>query len=235
MAMAHATLGRRALACIGVSPSYPERELQAAVELADQRGAAHRLIHTQEHRDPRYAANPVNRCYFCKSELYDQLCQVASAEGFASVLDGTNASDLGDDRPGYRAALERGVRSPLAELGVTKQDVRAMARAIGLSVWDKPAMPCTASRVPHGIAIRPELLHRIEQSETLLIRLGFAQCRVRHHGDVARIEVPASDLARLLECRAEIVRGIREAGYRFVSLDLSGFSSGSLHAAGKAP
>lgn len=235
MAAANQVLARRSLACIGVSPSYPQRELDAAVALAQRLGAPHRLVNTQEHLDVRYAENPVNRCYFCKSELYDRLSGIARREGFAVILDGTNASDLAADRPGYAAARERGVRSPLAELGIDKAAVRALARELDLPVWDKPSMPCLASRVPHGTMIMPGLLSRIERAEAALADLGFAEFRVRHHGDVARIELPLKDLPAAMERREQILAGVRRAGYRFVSLDLAGLSSGSLHAAGISP
>ncbi len=228
LAIAHAHLGSRVLACIGVSPSYPERELKAAIALAGRICAPYRLISTEEHLDPRYAANPANRCYFCKSHLYDHLRKVALEESFGVILDGTNATDLGETRPGYRAAVERGVRSPLAEAGLSKDQVRDLAKKLGLPVWSKPSMPCLASRVPQGIAIVPELLRRIGDAESVLAGLGFTQFRVRHHGDVARIELPADDLPRALEHRDALVGGIRAVGYRFVSLDLAGFRSGSL-------
>ncbi len=230
MAVAHEQLGERALACIGVSPSYPQRELKNAVGLAERLGVRYRLVQTQEHLNPSYTANPGNRCYFCKSELYACLQKIAAEESAEAILDGTNASDLGDHRPGYAAAKERGVRSPLAELGFSKQDVRNVARESGLPVWDKPASPCLASRVPTGIAVVPELLRRIEASEDVLVRLGFRDFRVRHHGDVARVELPVDAMHRALDMRADIVEGIRAAGYRFVCLDLGGFKSGSLNA-----
>jgi uncharacterized protein len=230
LAAAHDELGDRVLGCIGISPSYPHRELMAATDLAKGRGIPYRLVRTQEHLDPRYAANPLNRCYFCKSDLYARLGEIAAAEDFAVILDGTNATDLGDYRPGYRAATERGVRSPLAELNFTKADVRAMARQLGLPVWDKPAMPCLASRVPHGTPVVPLLLRKIEQAEDVLAKLGFRQFRVRHHGDVARVELPTADLQRALSLHSAIDSGIRSAGYRFVCLDLAGFTSGSLNA-----
>ncbi|HWE01946.1 MAG TPA: ATP-dependent sacrificial sulfur transferase LarE [Tepidisphaeraceae bacterium] len=228
LALAHGRLAEGVLACIGVSPSYPERELEAAVDLAKRLGARYRLVRTDEHLDPRYAANPVNRCYFCKSNLYGHLRRVADEENISVIFDGTNASDLGEIRPGYRAAQERGVRSPLAELGLEKNQVRALARQLGLPIWNKPAMPCLASRVPHGVAVVPALLSKIASAETVLFQLGFTQFRVRHHGDVARIELPAEEFARAIECRETLVCGIRAAGYRFVSLDLGGFKSGSL-------
>src|SRR5438270_6011197 len=215
MAAAHAAIGDRAMACTAVSPSYPERELEGAIAVAKQIGIRHRLINTEEHLDPRYAANPTNRCYFCKSELYERLSKLAADESWTVILDGTNATDLTEDRPGRQAAIEHGVRSPLAELGLTKSQVREIARDAGLSVWDKPAMPCLSSRVPHGVAIVPELLGRIERAEDVLVALGFKQFRVRHHGDVARVELAVTDIPRALEHRDRIVDGIRSAGYRF--------------------
>ncbi len=234
MAVAHRELGAgRVLACIGVSPSYPARELRQAVELAERLGVPYRLVNTAEHLDPNYAANPSNRCYFCKSELHDRLKAIAREEGWHTVVDGTNADDLvHDDRPGVLAARERGVRSPLAEAGLTKAEVRELARRLGLPVWDKPAMACLSSRVPHGTPITPELLRRIEAAEDVLVALGFRQFRVRHHGEIARIEVPVEEFSKVLEHHAEIVEGIRAVGYRFVTLDLAGFRSGSLSGAG---
>jgi pyridinium-3,5-biscarboxylic acid mononucleotide sulfurtransferase len=228
MAVAHRELQDRALACIGVSPSYPHREMRDAVRLAEELGVPYRLVETREHLDANYTANPSNRCYFCKLELHCRLKEIAAAEGWEAVLDGNNASDLGDDRPGMAAARQRGVRSPLLELGITKSMVRELARVMDLAVWDKPAMACLSSRVPHGTPITPRLLRQIEAAEDVLIALGFLQMRVRHHGDLARIELPAEDLAGGLEQREAIVRGVREAGYKFVTLDLAGFRSGSV-------
>jgi uncharacterized protein len=230
MAVAHEVLGSRAVACIGVSPSYPQRELEHAIAVAKSLGARHQLVQTEEHLNANYAANPANRCYFCKTELYDRLAKLAADMNVSTILDGTNATDLTDNhRPGYQAAREHGVRSPLAEVGLTKDQVRAVAKHIGLSVWDKPAMPCLSSRVPHGVTIVPELLGRIERAEDALVAMGFRQFRVRHHGDVARIELPAADLPRAIEQRVTIVAAVRAAGYRFVALDLAGFQSGSLN------
>jgi len=229
MAVAHEQLGDRALACIGVSPSYPTREMREAVKLAESMGVPYRKVDTEEHLDPNYAANPVNRCYFCKTELHDQLTTIAADEGWQVVVDGNNASDVGDFRPGMEAAREHGVRSPLMEAGITKAEVRAIAKHLGLPVWDKPAMACLSSRVPHGTPITPELLRQIEAAEDVLVALGFAQFRVRHHGEIARLEVPAEELARAVEQHAAIVAGVQAAGYRFVTLDLAGFRSGSLN------
>ncbi len=229
MSVAGEVLSQRALACIGVSPSYPQRELKAAIDVAQQHGVRFRLLETQEHLDPRYAANPDNRCYFCKTALYDRLRVVAEETGAAVILDGTNASDLTGHRPGHAAAKEHAVRSPLAELGLTKETVRQIAKEMGLSVWDKPASPCLASRIPTGVAVVPELLARIEQAEDALVQLGFRDFRVRHHGDVARIELPVEQLSTAIEQRNVIVKAVRKVGYRFVALDLGGLSSGSLN------
>lgn len=231
MAVAHQELGNRALACIGVSPSYPEREMHHAVQMAESLGVAYRLISTEEHLDNRYAANARNRCYFCKSDLYDRLLAIAAAEGWSTVVDGTNASDVGDHRPGMNAARERGVRSPLLEAGINKEDVRALARQMDLPLWDKPAMACLASRVPYGTPITPGLLRQIEQAEDVMAELGFSQFRVRHHGDIARVEVPVEDFERVLQWRGRIIAGLQAAGYRHVTLDLAGFRSGSLNGA----
>ncbi len=234
MAVAHRELGERALACIGVSPSYPTREMRDAVKLAEQIGVPYRLVNTTEYLDANYAANPTNRCYFCKSELHDQLKKVANAEGWQMVLDGNNSSDLGDYRPGMAAARERGVRSPLIEANVSKAEVRELAHYLGLPVWDKPAMACLSSRVPHGTAITPELLRQIESAEDVLVDLGFRQFRVRHHNELARIELPAEDFPQALAQHTALLTGIRAAGYRFVTLDLAGFRSGSLNGASSA-
>ena len=243
MAAAHRALGHKALACIGASPSYPERELEGALKLAadmprggggEGAGANVRVVRTEEQLDPRYAANPANRCYFCKSELFTRLKTIAEAEGFAVIVDGNNATDAAaNDRAGWLAGRERGVRSPLAELGITKDQVRALAKMLGLPVWNKPAMPCTSSRVPHGTPIVVGMLKQIEDAETALLGMGFRELRVRHHGDIARIELPTADFARANELREQIVAAVKACGYKFVTLDLSGFKSGGLHAATK--
>ena len=229
-AIAARELGDKALACIGVSPSYPARERQAAIDLAKKIGIRHRLIETDEQLDPSYAANLADRCYYCKSELHGKLRSIADEEGLAVVIDGSNADDVGDDRPGISAGRERGVRSPLMEAGIAKEQVRELAKLLGLPVWDKPSMACLASRVPHGTPVQPQLLGRIEQAEDVLSSLGFTQFRVRHHGDVARIELPADDLPRAVELRAKLIEPIQRLGWRFVALDLAGFRSGSLTA-----
>lgn len=223
MLVAHQELGDRALACIGLSPSYPRREMQDAVQLAESLGVRYRVVNTREYADPNYAANPANRCYYCKSELYNHLRQIAATEGWGAILDGSHLDDIVDHVNGRAAARERGVRSPLVEAGINKADVRTLARELGLGVWDKPAMACLSSRVPTGTPITPALLARIEAAEDALADLGFRQFRVRHHGDLARIELPAEDLLRAMQHRARILAQLRAAGYRHVTLDLAGY------------
>ena len=234
MAVAHRELGEKALACIGISPSYPVREMRDAVKLVEALGVPYRLVNTEEYLDPNYAANPNNRCYFCKSELHNQLKEILVAEGWGVVLDGNNASDVGDYRPGMQAARERGVRSPLLEANIAKAEVRALAHYLGLPIWDKPAMACLSSRVPHGTPITPELLRQIEAAEDVLVELGFRQFRVRHHNEIARLELPAEEFPKAIEEHMAIVNGVKAAGYRFVTLDLAGFRSGSLNGASTA-
>lgn len=234
MAIAYQELGNRALACLCISPSYPEREKRSAIALAETLGVPYRLVETEEHLDPNYRANAKSRCYYCKSEMHERLNQIAVAEGWDLVVDGTNASDLGDHRPGIAAARERGVRSPLAEAGITKQEVRELAKQLDLPVWDKPAMACLSSRVPYGTEITPKMLRQIEAAEDVLVALGFRQFRVRHHDDIARIEIPPEEFQRAIERREAIVDGVRESGYTFVTLDLAGYQSGTLNRSGSS-
>jgi len=225
-AVARQELGARSLACIGVSPSYPARERRAAVALAQTLGIAYRLVETREGADPRYAANADDRCYYCKSELFRGLSALALREGWAVVADGVHADDAPDHRHGIRAAREAAVRSPLLEAGFGKADVRAAARHLGLPVWDKPATPCLASRVPHGTPVTAALLRQIEAAEDAVAAVGFRQFRVRHYGELARVELPAEDLPRALAERQRLLDGVRAAGYRFVTLDLAGLGAG---------
>ncbi len=226
---AYDVLGENALGVTAVSPSLPQAELEEALRLARWIGAPHRLLETHEVEDPNYVRNPANRCYYCKAELHDTLQELAAREGYACILDGTNLDDLGDFRPGQQAARERGVRSPLREAGLTKRDVRALARRLGLPNWDKPAMACLSSRIPYGTPVTVEALRRIEKAEQALRELGFRQLRVRHHNNLARIEVPPQDFPRLLEVRDEIVQRLKGAGYTYVTMDLTGFRSGSMN------
>jgi uncharacterized protein len=220
------------LAVIADTPSMPRREYAEALALAKSMGAVSVVVDPNELADPQYAANPSDRCYFCKKHLFATIAQTAAAQGFAVVIDGNNADDAGDYRPGRRAAVELGVKSPLMEAGLTKAEVRALSAAAGLPTADKPAMACLASRVPYGTPVTAEVLGQVERAESALRAAGFVQCRVRHHGDVARIEVPADDLPRFLDAalREKVITGVEQAGYRYVALDLKGYRMGSLNA-----
>lgn len=229
--VAHEELGERALGVIGRSDSYAAAELELALQQAQSFGAAIRVVPTGELADPEFRANPMHRCYRCKSELYGRLSEVAAEVGARVVLDGTITDDLSDWRPGRRAADERDVRSPLAEIGFRKADIRAVAAHFGLASRDKPASPCLASRIPYGTEITREILNMVEGAEALLKSLGLREVRVRHHGETARIEVPLPDLARLTApgVREQVVEGLKSLGYRRITLDLEGFRSGSLN------
>ncbi|MBO0700860.1 MAG: ATP-dependent sacrificial sulfur transferase LarE [Zavarzinella sp.] len=225
-------LGSRAVAVTADSPSVARAELADARRLAALIGIRHEVIRTAEFDNPDYQRNDGSRCYHCKSELYDQILARLPALGVGTVASGANLDDQGDYRPGLVAAAERRVRHPLQEAGFTKADVRALAREWGLPTWDKPASPCLSSRLAPGLAVTPERTARVEAAETYLKALGLRDCRVRlHEGELARIEVPAADVARLAEpdVRAELARQLRELGFRYVTLDLEGFRSGSLN------
>ena len=230
-AVASDVLRDRALAITGVSPSIPQSEVREAKALALSFGIAHELIDTREMDDPNYVANSPNRCFHCKDELYGRLIGIARERGFDYVVDGCNLDDTGDFRPGRRAAAQHGVRSPLVEAGLTKDDIRALSRERGLPTWDKPAMACLSSRIPYGTPVTVEALGRIGDAEAYLRSLGLRQLRVRHHEDVARIETDAAGLALLIARRAEVVERLKALGYLYVTLDLAGYRSGSLNAA----
>ena len=227
--VAHDVLGDNVLAVTAVSASMPHYERSAAEDVAREIGVRVAWVQTHEVGDERYVANPPNRCYFCKTDVYDELLKAAAREGFALLLDGTNADDVGDVRPGRKAAREHGVRSPLQEVGFTKEEIRLAARELGLPNWNLPSAPCLSSRVPYGTRITPEVLGQIGRGEWVLRERGFREVRVRHHGTVARLEVPISDFERVLAMREEIVAALKDAGYTFVALDLSGLKSGSLN------
>jgi uncharacterized protein len=228
LAVAVECLGEDVLAVTGLSPSVPATEREEAVSLARRIGAQHRCIDTAEMERPGYVANAPDRCYFCKTELFERLGSLARAEGYAWVLDGANLDDLGDVRPGREAARQQGVRSPLVEAGLGKANIRELSRALGLPTWEKPAMACLASRIPHGIPVTIERLGLVEAAETALRAFGFRQVRVRHHEDIARIELPPEERARLLDSAlaADVVQRVKAAGYRYVVLDLEGYRPG---------
>lgn len=226
------TLGpTNAVAVTGRSDSLAEGEFEASVDLARSMGAEHVVLETREMDDPNYASNPENRCYYCKSELYTRLETFIAERGFAAVVNGVNADDLHDWRPGIQAASEHTVRQPCAEAGLTKKDIRVLSERFGLPTFEKPASPCLSSRIQYGETITPEKLKRIERSEALLHALGFRECRVRHHDNLARIELPAAEIQRACEpeIRARIESGLREFGYNYVTIDLRGFRSGSMN------
>ncbi|MBI2304566.1 MAG: ATP-dependent sacrificial sulfur transferase LarE [Chloroflexi bacterium] len=229
--MAHRALGEKALAVTAASPTYPASEVAEAQALAAEWGFGHRIIETHELEDPAFVANDPNRCYYCKGELFTDLWRIAKEDGLAWVADGFNADDLRDYRPGHRAGLERGVRSPLCEAGLTKDDIRALSQRMGLPTWDKPALACLSSRFPYGTPITLEVLGRIARAEEFIRRLGVRQLRVRHHGDVARIEVEPPDMAVLMneENRTRVVAHLKSLGYTYVALDLAGYRTGSLN------
>ncbi|NLF33052.1 MAG: ATP-dependent sacrificial sulfur transferase LarE [Planctomycetes bacterium] len=216
-------------AAIGLSPSLPRRELEEARALAALVGAACEGVATGEMDDPRFSANPPDRCYYCKSDLFGRLVALAGRDGFAAVLSGANADDRADFRPGHRATAELGVRTPLMDAGMTKDDIRAASRAMALPTWDKPAYACLASRLPYGRAIDAAVLERIDRAEQVLHDLGFRQCRVRDHGQVARVEIEPDRLGEVLAHRRRIVDALKALGYAYVALDLAGFRSGSMN------
>ena len=228
--VANATLGGRALAVTADSPSYPEHHRRMAVEIAERFGLRHEVIRTQELERPEYRANPANRCYFCKHELYTHLTRMAAARD-AVVVDGNNADDRGDYRPGRQAAREFGVRSPLDEVDLAKAEIRELSRLAGLPTWDEPASACLSSRIPYHSPVTDEKLRTIERAENVLRTLGFRVCRVRHHDELARIEVGKDELARALspEVSEVIVRELKALGYRYITVDLQGYRLGSLN------
>ena len=228
-AAAARALGARAVAVTGVSPSIPRSEVEEAKALAAQIGIRHVLLDTSEMDRPGYVENSPQRCYHCKTELYSLLEEMAEREGYAFVADGCNVDDLGDHRPGRVAASEHRVRSPLIEVGLTKAEIRELSREAGLPTWDKPAMACLSSRIPYGTPVTIEALDQVGAAEAFLRQLGLRQLRVRHHGDVARIEVEPQDVARIVEERDRIVRRLKSLGYKYVTLDLAGFRSGSMN------
>lgn len=234
--LAHAatrTLGSRALAVTAQSASYPDAHRDLALQVATGFGIRHEIIHTAELSRPDYRANPPNRCYFCKQELYAHLSELARARGFRAVVDGSNADDRGDYRPGRQAAREYGVRSPLDEVDLSKDEIRALSKAAGLPTWDVPASACLSSRIPYGSEVTEDKLRMIERAESAVRQLGFRVFRVRHHEQLARLEIGRDELPRALESpvREELVQALMALGYQHVTLDLQGYRLGSLNEA----
>lgn len=227
--VANRVLGAKALAVTAVSPALAKRELDEAVNLAERFGFAHRIINTNEMAAEGYVANSPQRCYFCKTELYTELTALAERESYQWVVNGANTDDQGDYRPGMVAASEHRVRSPMVEAGLTKADVRAIAKTLDIPIWDKPAQPCLSSRIPYGIPVTIENLSKIEQAEDYLLSLGLREFRARHHDRLCRVEVAEHEMEFAFERRQEIVAALKKIGYLWVSLDLNGLRSGSLN------
>jgi len=229
--VAHDVLGERALGAIASSPAYAAEETSEALEVAARMGIPVLTLQTHEMEDERYVANDLNRCYFCKTELFTQLTPLARQHNLRHIAYGLNVDDLGDFRPGQRAAREFSVRAPLKEAGLGKDDIRAIAKFLGVPVWNKPALACFSSRIPYGTKIDITSLQMIYQAEKLLHELGFRQVRVRHHDKLARIEVERAELPRLVEDQISraVTEGLRKIGYLYVTVDLQGFRSGSMN------
>ena len=229
--LATQVLGDRALSVTADSPSYPERQRALAVRIAGDFSLHHEIIRTDELARQEYRANPVNRCYYCKQELYTRLSTLARERGFAYLADGSNIDDQGDYRPGRQAAREFGVRSPLDEAGLGKADIRDLSRRAGLPTWDEPASACLSSRIPYDHEVTNEKLRMIERAENVLCELGFRVCRVRHHELVARLEIGQDEMARVLDpqVNATILRELKQIGYHYVALDIQGYRTGSLN------
>jgi len=228
--IAHEQLGEHALAVTAVSPTFPMIELDGAKQVALEIGARHELVHTDQLEVPAFVQNDATRCFHCKTDLYQLLDKLREPRASRWIVDGTNLDDLGDDRPGIKAAREWGVRSPLVEASLSKSDVRALAQTLGLSNWDKPAAACLSSRIPRSTPITIDSLRRVEQAEEILQAEGFRHVRVREHGEVARIEVGAEEFSLLNQpdMRARISARLRKAGFRFVCVDLEGYRPGGV-------
>ncbi len=227
--IANDELGDRALGATGLSASYAEEEMAEARAIAEEIGARHLMVTTMELDDPRYADNSHQRCFFCKSELYTKLQQVADDRGFAWIIDGANVDDSGDFRPGMRAAKQLNVKSPLLDAGLNKEEIRAISAEMGLRTWDKPAAACLSSRFAYGDPITVEKLRQVGTAERGIRALGFKGFRVRHHGEIARLELPADQMARAVELGSEIAAAARKAGYDYVTLDLEGYRAGRMN------
>lgn len=230
LAVAHRELGERCVAASGLSETYAPEEMAEAREIATEFGVRYELLETMELTDPRYADNTHQRCFFCKHELYDTLSEFAQAHDLSYVIDGSNADDLDDFRPGMRAARDLGVRSPLQEAGLTKEEIRAISREMGLRTAEKPAVACLSSRFAYGDPITEQKLQQVASAESAIRALGFRGFRLRHHGRVARLEFLSDDLEQAFALRGEIVSAAKDAGYEYVTLDLEGYRAGSQNA-----
>ena len=229
--LAHQELGSKALAVTAESPSYPTHQRNIALDLVERYGFRHEFIASEEMKDANYVQNPSNRCYFCKHELYTKLQQMAESRGFRYVVDGNNLDDTGDYRPGRQAGRELEIRSPLIEAGLTKEEIRFLSQRQGLPTWNQPASACLSSRIPYGSAVTPEKLRMIDQGEEIMRSLGFSQCRVRHHDDVARIEIAREELpgALSMDVFDRLSHEFKKIGFRFVAIDVDGYRTGSLN------
>jgi len=224
-------LGENVLAVIASSETYPEREQKEAIKIVGDMKARYKVIHTKELDNPDFKNNPPERCYFCKSELFSRLKTIAVDEDILYICDGSNFEDTQDFRPGSKAAEELGVRSPLKEVQLVKEEIRLLSRMLGLSTWDKPSMACLSSRFPYNTQIERESLRQIDQAEEFLRAMGFSQVRVRHHGKMARIEIDPTEFAKIMDekTRAKIVEELKKTGYLYVTLDLAGYRTGSMN------
>ncbi len=228
-AAAQQALGARALAVTIHSPVEAGDDVESAAALAQQVGIAHRVIAYNDLDNPQFVANPADRCYHCKLARLGMILEIAKAGGYAAVLEGSNADDLHDYRPGRRAVLEKGGRSPLAEVGLTKVEIRSLARGLGLKVWERPSAPCLATRFPYGTPVTVAGLRQVAEAEAYLHDLGFGPLRVRHHGEMARLEVAPQQIERLAEMRAQVAARLKEIGFQYVAVDLEGYRSGSMN------
>lgn len=230
-AVSNQVLGDKMLAVTAASPVYPESEVRLAQNLALERKIPHLLIGTLEMNNPCFVSNPINRCYYCKNELFRDLVKIAVERNIRWVADGSNCDDLTDHRPGRLAAQELGVRSPLIEAGLYKEDIRKLSMEMGLKTWNKPALACLASRIPYGTEITEDLVQKVFKAEELLHQLGFSQVRVRHHGEIARIEIMPEEMKYLLEgdARIKIAENMKDLGYTYITLDLLGYRTGSMN------
>lgn len=229
--VAHDLLGENVLAVIASSETYPERERKEALRLAEEMNVRYRVIHTQELQNPDFFYNPPQRCYYCKKELFSELKKIAKSEGISYILDGSNYEDIADFRPGLKALKELGVHSPLKEVGLVKNEIRHLSLILGLSTWKKPPMACLSSRFPYNTEIDVQGLKQIDQAEEYLRNLGFSQFRVRHHNQIARIEISPDEFPRIIKrrIRENIVKNFKKFGYLYITLDIEGYRTGSMN------